>query len=185
VRSGQAEIRTQLLCSSAASYEAAGAERSGDQRDSVPRPPRRAAQRRPGPGQAHPSVQRPGYRPARRVTSALRSWGDNDETHLSSAAGRTRDDETILLYSRPEKDKLRNIAANPKVSFALDVTDIGRNIVRLEGTARRARDQPPANEHPAYLVKYTERLGALFGTPEQFAALFSAALIITPARLHT
>ena len=29
MRSGQAEIRTQLLCSSAASYEAAGAERSG------------------------------------------------------------------------------------------------------------------------------------------------------------
>ena len=96
-----------------------------------------------------------------------------------------RDDETILLYSRPEKDKLRNIAANPKVSFALDVTDIGRNIVRLEGTARRAHDQPPANGHPAYLAKYTERLGAMFGTPEQFATLFSAALIITPAKLHT
>jgi len=96
-----------------------------------------------------------------------------------------RDDETILLYSRPEKEKLRNIAANPKVSFALDVTDIGRNIVRLEGTARRAHDQPPASEHPAYLAKYTERIGALFGTPEQFAALFSAALIITPAKLRT
>ena len=51
VRSGQAEIRAQLLCSSAASYKAAGAEWSGDQRDSVPRPPRRAAHRRPGPGQ--------------------------------------------------------------------------------------------------------------------------------------
>ena len=37
MRSGQAEIRTQLLCSSAAGYEAAGAERSGDQRDSVRR----------------------------------------------------------------------------------------------------------------------------------------------------
>jgi PPOX class probable F420-dependent enzyme len=80
-----------------------------------------------------------------------------------------RDDETILLYSRPHKDKLRNIAANPKVSFALDVTDIGRNVVRLEGTAKRAHDQPPANEHPAYLAKYTERMAAMFGTPGQFA----------------
>ena len=95
------------------------------------------------------------------------------------------DDETILCYSRPETQKLRNIAANPKVSFALDVTDIGRNIVRLEGTARRASDQPPANQHPAYLAKYTERIAALFGTPEQFAALFSATLIITPVKLHT
>jgi PPOX class probable F420-dependent enzyme len=83
-----------------------------------------------------------------------------------------RDDETILVYSGPEKEKLRNIAVNPKVSFALDVTDIGRNIVRLEGTARRARDQPSANEHPAYLAKYTERLAAMFGTPDEFAALF-------------
>ena len=95
-----------------------------------------------------------------------------------------RDDETVLLYSRPEKEKLRNIAANPKVSLALDVTDIGRNIVRLEGTARRAHDQPPAHEHPAYLAKYIERMAAMFGTPEQFATLFSAALIITPAKLH-
>ncbi|HSR86962.1 MAG TPA: TIGR03667 family PPOX class F420-dependent oxidoreductase [Streptosporangiaceae bacterium] len=95
-----------------------------------------------------------------------------------------RDDETILLYSRPEKEKLRNIAANPKVSLALDVTDIGRNVVRLEGNAERAYDQPPAHEHAAYLAKYTERIAALFGAPEQFATLFSAALIITPTRLR-
>jgi PPOX class probable F420-dependent enzyme len=95
-----------------------------------------------------------------------------------------RDDETILVYTRPEKQKLRNIAANPKVSLVLDVTDIGRNVVRLEGTARTADDQPPASEHPAYLAKYTERIGALFGTPEQFATLFSAPLIITPAKIH-
>jgi PPOX class probable F420-dependent enzyme len=96
-----------------------------------------------------------------------------------------RDDETILLYSRPGVAKLRNIAANPKVSFALDVTDIGRNIVRIEGTARLADDVPAADEHPDYLTKYLERMAALFGTPEEFAALFSAALIITPARLRT
>jgi PPOX class probable F420-dependent enzyme len=96
-----------------------------------------------------------------------------------------RDDETILLYSRPEQAKLRNIAHNPKVSFALDVTDIGRNVVRLEGTATRVHDQPAANNQAGYLAKYIERMGALFGTPEVFAALFSAAIIITPTKLHT
>jgi PPOX class probable F420-dependent enzyme len=95
-----------------------------------------------------------------------------------------RDDGTILLYTQPQKEKLRNISANPKVSLALDVTDIGRNIVRLEGTAEQVQDQPAANEQPEYLAKYTERIAALFGTPEQFATLFSAAIIVTPARLH-
>jgi hypothetical protein len=67
----------------------------------------------------------------------------------------------------------------------LDVTDIGRNIVRLEGTATQVHDQPAANNHAGYLAKYTERIAALFGTPEQFATLFSVAIIITPAKLHT
>jgi hypothetical protein len=66
----------------------------------------------------------------------------------------------------------------------LDVTDIGRNIVRIEGIARPAPDQLPANQEPMYLAKYTERIAALFGTPERFAELFSAALVITPAKLH-
>jgi PPOX class probable F420-dependent enzyme len=96
-----------------------------------------------------------------------------------------RDDGTILLYSRPGTAKLRNIAANPRVSLALDGTDIGRNIVRVEGVAKQADDQPPADHQPAYQAKYIERIGALFGTPERFAELFSAAVIITPARLHT
>jgi PPOX class probable F420-dependent enzyme len=96
-----------------------------------------------------------------------------------------REDESILVYSQPGKQKLRNIVGNPKVSLGLDVTDIGRNIVRIEGIARQAADQPPANQEPAYLAKYTERIAAMFGTPEQFAELFSAALVITPAKLRT
>lgn len=95
-----------------------------------------------------------------------------------------REDSTILLYSQPGKQKLRNIADNPKVSLGLDVTDIGRNVIRMEGIARVAHDEPAANQQPAYLAKYTERIAALFDTPERFAELFSTAVIITSTKLH-
>jgi PPOX class probable F420-dependent enzyme len=94
------------------------------------------------------------------------------------------DDETILLYSRPGTPKLGNIARNPRVSLALDVTDIGRNVVRLEGVAAVAPDLPSADKHPAYLAKYTERIGALFGSPERFAEQFSVPVVVTPTRVH-
>jgi len=95
-----------------------------------------------------------------------------------------REDETILVYSRPKKMKLANISKNPKVTLALDVTDIGRDIIRIEGVAEHADDVPPADQQPEYVVKYAERIGAIFGTPRQFAELFSEALIIKPRRLR-
>src|SRR3954447_24091951 len=95
-----------------------------------------------------------------------------------------RDDGTILVYSRPSKAKVRNIAANPKVSLGLDVTDIGRNVVRVEGVARHDPTRPRADQDPAYLAKYVERMAALFGTPESFAEQFSAALVITPTKVY-
>ena len=95
-----------------------------------------------------------------------------------------RDDETILVYSEPGKQKLRNITTNPKVSLTLDATDIGRSVVRIEGIITPAPDQPPANRQAAYLAKYGERIEVLFGTPERFAGLFSNALIITPTKLR-
>lgn len=95
-----------------------------------------------------------------------------------------RDDETILVYSESGKQKLNNIMTNPKVSLTLDATDIGRSVVRIEGIVTPAPDQPAANEQPAYLAKYGERIEVLFGTPERFAERFSTALIITPTRLR-
>jgi hypothetical protein len=68
--------------------------------------------------------------------------------------------------------------------LGLDVTDIGRDVIRVEGTAVRAPDHARADRVPEYAAKYTERIGAIFGTAERFAELFSEAIVITPSRLH-
>lgn len=95
-----------------------------------------------------------------------------------------QDDGTFLLYSQPGKAKLRNIDGNPHVALGLDVTDIGRDIIRIEGTAVRPVGHPGADQVAAYAAKYTERVAAIFGTIENFATQFPEAIVITPTRLH-
>jgi PPOX class probable F420-dependent enzyme len=94
-----------------------------------------------------------------------------------------RDDETILIYSRPNKNKLRNIECNPRVTLGLDMTDCGRDVIRIDGTARLATEVVPVDQNLPYIAKYAERINAVFGTPENLASLFSVPLLITPTRL--
>jgi hypothetical protein len=57
-------------------------------------------------------------------------------------------------------------------------------VIRIEGTATRVPGHPYADQVPDYAAKYTERIGAIFGTAERFAQAFSEAIVITPTRLH-
>jgi PPOX class probable F420-dependent enzyme len=84
----------------------------------------------------------------------------------------------------PARASFANIVQNPKVSLTLDVTDLGRDVIRIEGTAEQVDELPAADEVPQYLAKYAERIGALFGTSEQFAEQYSVPLIVTPTKLH-
>ena len=94
-------------------------------------------------------------------------------------------DGRVVVYSRPDQTKLRNLAENPKVTLTIDNTNNGSDVIRIEGVAEHATSYPPCHEVPAYVAKYTDRIAYIgYGTPENFARTYSAAIVITPTRFR-
>lgn len=92
-------------------------------------------------------------------------------------------DRSILLYSRPGKPKLRNIAANPRVSVHLDGNGQGGDIVVCVGEAR-VSDDSPADQVPEYVEKYSALIERNRWTPASFAADYSVPLRIGVERIR-
>jgi PPOX class probable F420-dependent enzyme len=100
------------------------------------------------------------------------------------------DGQTFLIFSQPEKQKLRNLRPNPHVTLALDDTKRGNDddVVVAEGTAEllASADNPAlALQRAAYLRKYADPIREFGVTPEAFLASYSQPIRITPARIRT
>jgi PPOX class probable F420-dependent enzyme len=94
------------------------------------------------------------------------------------------DGATLLIYSRPEQSKLRNIARNPRVSVVLDNTHGGGDVVRIEGTAELVAGHPLASDVPEYVAKYTAAIQRIGYDPKSFAGAYSEAIRVTPTKIH-
>jgi PPOX class probable F420-dependent enzyme len=94
------------------------------------------------------------------------------------------DGETALIYSRPNNQKLRNIAANSQVALNFDGNGQGGDIIVLTGQAELAPEAPPANQVPAYVAKYAAPIQRIGMTPDSFAAAYSVALRVRPTKLR-
>lgn len=94
-------------------------------------------------------------------------------------------DGAFLIFSQPDKPKLTNLEANPRVSLHFRGTRTGEDIATLEGEGRRADDHPRADEVGPYVEKYAEEIEKLEWTPESFAADYSQPVLVTPTRVLT
>jgi PPOX class probable F420-dependent enzyme len=92
-------------------------------------------------------------------------------------------DASVLVYSQPDTPKLRNIAANPRVSLNLDGNGEGGDIVVCLGRAS-VSDDPPADQVDEYVEKYKALIERNRWTPASFASDYSVPLRIAISRIR-
>ena len=95
------------------------------------------------------------------------------------------DQESFLIYSRPNRGKVAHIPVHPLVSlnFNTDAASGDEDVITFLGEARIVNDAPPAHQQTAYFEKYREAIRALKMTPEEYGATYSIAIRVTPTRL--
>jgi PPOX class probable F420-dependent enzyme len=81
---------------------------------------------------------------------------------------------SLLIYSQDHRQKLRNIAGNPKVALHFNDHD-GSDVVSLEGEAVTP-DERPLHEVEAYVEKYRELIRDLGSEPEPFSKSYSVPI---------
>ncbi|HJT58074.1 MAG TPA: TIGR03667 family PPOX class F420-dependent oxidoreductase [Ktedonobacteraceae bacterium] len=92
---------------------------------------------------------------------------------------------TILIFSQPHKQKIRNLRKNARITLALDDTKEGDDVVIVEGTAELLDNPEISVVLPAYVEKYGAHIQALGFTPESMAAEFSVGIRVTPTKFRS
>ncbi|MFT4036547.1 MAG: TIGR03667 family PPOX class F420-dependent oxidoreductase [Thermomicrobiales bacterium] len=96
----------------------------------------------------------------------------------------TWDGASLLMYSQPDAPKLRNIAANSRVSLNFDSAEDGEAFIVISGEAAADPAAAASNQNGAFVSKYAEGLVRIHMTPDSHAAMFSVAIRVTPTRLR-
>ena len=92
--------------------------------------------------------------------------------------------EELLVFSRANVPRVRNIGANPRVAVNLDTLDEGEDALTMEAEVRIDPTAHPANEVAAYLAKYDARIAGHGWSAESFARDYPICLRIRPTRLR-
>jgi len=93
------------------------------------------------------------------------------------------DGDTVLIYSKDNTARLRNLARSSATSFHFDGDGDGGDIVIFEGTCN-VSDDPPSTEIPEYQEKYRTEIVDIAHDPGSFAVAYPVPLRFIPTRLR-
>ena len=93
------------------------------------------------------------------------------------------DGATILIFSKPAAQKVRNLRHSPQVMLALDSADAGEDIVLLEGRADLLGDDAPQSTLPEYAEKYAALMARINITAASMAVEYTQAIRVAIERL--
>ena len=127
--------------------------------------------------------------------AALRRLRDEEEIWLTtvradgqpqtSPVGFFWDGDRFTLLSQASAAKLRNLAANPRVSLHLDIDRSGGDgggVLTVEGDAAVEPGPLAGDEAARYVAKYHATLELVGLTAAEFLAGYSAVIRVTPTR---
>jgi PPOX class probable F420-dependent enzyme len=90
----------------------------------------------------------------------------------------------LLIFSKPNQQKTRNLRLNSHVVLAVDNTNLGVDPITLEGEAELLDDPDVNTTLPDYVAKYGAHIMGIGYTPETMAEVYSQAIRITPTKFH-
>lgn len=90
----------------------------------------------------------------------------------------------LLIFSKPDQQKIQNLRQNARVIMALDNAKEGIDPITLEGMAELLDDPAVNTTLPAYVAKYGARIQGIGYTPQTMAKVYSQAIRVTPTKYY-
>jgi PPOX class probable F420-dependent enzyme len=92
------------------------------------------------------------------------------------------DGETVLIFSQPNNQKIRNLRHSSHAVLTLNAIDDGEDVVIIEGTAELV--DRPAGELmlPAFGEKYADLFVRIKSDPAKMAAEYNQPIRVTPTK---
>jgi PPOX class probable F420-dependent enzyme len=93
-------------------------------------------------------------------------------------------DDTFLIYTTVDAQKLRNLKANAKVALSYNESDDADDYLVIMGEAKVDRSALAVIDNAAYLEKYRQGIADINMTPESFSESYSIAIRVTASHVR-